>query len=326
MKRKLAITLVLSTIILIACKQQTKNTAHKLSFDKYLGDYVTDNYENRAEGYDWVAVTLDTLGINHYQVLVRSRSDRKKPTCQYNSEVVPVNDSTLKSEFDDKVILFTLNEDALTISTEKEEDESILYYFCSGGGSLAGTYRKISAPLDESQLVSYNYQKSLSLQGISFNIKATNSSSINQLVIEPDGLEIVNRPVHHEISGLVTNAEIEDLNSDGYPEVLVYVTSAGSGSYGSVIAYSVNNGKSMSQVSLPNIADNPEASKGYMGHDEFAVVETTFVQIFPIYKENDTNSEPTGGIRQIQYKLVDGEASRIFKIDKIVEYPSKQES
>ena len=97
MKRKLAVILILGSIIIIACNQQTKNTANKLSFDKYLGDYVTDSYENRSEGYDWVAVTLDTLGINQYQVIVRSRSDRKKPTCRYSSEVVPLNDSTLKS-------------------------------------------------------------------------------------------------------------------------------------------------------------------------------------------------------------------------------------
>jgi hypothetical protein len=57
-----------------------------------------------------------------------------------------------------------------------------------------------------------------------------------------------------------------------------------------------------------------------MGHDEFAMVENTFVQRFPIYNPGDTNAEPTGGTRQIQYKLVDGEASRLFEVDKVVEY------
>ena len=124
----------------------------------------------------------------------------------------------------------------------------------------------------------------------------------------------------HEIDGNVSNVEIEDLNSDGSPEVLVYITSAGSGSYGSVIGYSVNNKKSMSQIYFPPIADNPEISKGYMDHDEFAIIETTFAQRFPIYREGDTNSNPTGGIRQVQYKLVEGEASRIFEVDKVLEF------
>jgi len=36
--------------------------------------------------------------------------------------------------------------------------------------------------------------------------------------------------------------------------------------------------------------------------------------------DDNTNSTPTGGIRQIQYKLKDGEASRKFVIDKVIEY------
>jgi hypothetical protein len=136
-------------------------------------------------------------------------------------------------------------------------------------------------------------------------------------------LSIDNQKITKEIEGFVTNAEIEDLNSDGFPELLIYTTSAGSGSYGNVIGYSVNAGKSISDISFPQISDNPKANKGYMGHDEFAIVETTLVQRFKIYKDGDSNSNPSGNIRQIQYKLKDGEASRKFIIDKIIEYPEK---
>ena len=57
-----------------------------------------------------------------------------------------------------------------------------------------------------------------------------------------------------------------------------------------------------------------------MGHDEFAIIETSLARRFPIYKNGDTNNNPTGGMRQIQYKLKDGEASRLFVIDKISTY------
>lgn len=57
-----------------------------------------------------------------------------------------------------------------------------------------------------------------------------------------------------------------------------------------------------------------------MGHDEFAIIETTLARRFPIYKDGDTNNNPTGGTRQIEYKLKDGEASRLFVIDKISKY------
>jgi hypothetical protein len=164
------------------------------------------------------------------------------------------------------------------------------------------------------------FQKTLTLQNISFDIKTSGEGSISQLSIQPKGLEVDNQMILLEIDGQVVNAEIEDLNSDGFPEILIYTMSAGSGSYGNVIGYSVNNGKSISQIYFPELSKNKEASIGYMGHDEFAIVETSLVRRFPIYKAGDTNSNPTGGTRQIQYKLKDGEASRLFVIDKVVEY------
>lgn len=156
--------------------------------------------------------------------------------------------------------------------------------------------------------------------GITFRVTSPNSGSINEVTITPSGLEIDNSPVTVEIDGTVTGAEVSDLNFDGSPEIYVYATSAGSGSYGSLIAYGTNNRKSMSPIYLPPVVDHPEASKGYMGHDEFAVVELGLVQRFPIYREGDTNAEPTGGTRQVQYKLEAGEAGWVLRPDRVVEY------
>ena len=88
----------------------------------------------------------------------------------------------------------------------------------------------------------------------------------------------------------------------------VYVTSAGSGSYGSLIAYASNRNRSISSIYLPPLEDDPEAATGYMGHDRFVVGEGALVRNFPVYREGDTNSAPTGGTRQIQYHLQAGEA------------------
>ena len=153
--------------------------------------------------------------------------------------------------------------------------------------------------------------------GISFKVSIEGDS----LMIQPSGLSVSNETLYHDINGYtVVNAEIGDLNIDSYPEVFVYLTSDGSGSYGKLIGYSVNNGKSVSQVYLPEISENKEVNEGYMGYDEMAIVENTFCQRFPIYKEGDSNANPTGGMRQIQYKLVDGENGRILKIDKVMEF------
>lgn len=176
----------------------------------------------------------------------------------------------------------------------------------------------IENPVEKKQNIIF--QKSLTLQNITFDISTTGEGSIGELTIQPKGLDIDNQKITVELDGQVVDAEIEDLNSDGFPEILIYTTSAGSDSYGNVIGYSVNNGKSISQIYFPEISENKEASSGYMGHDEFAIIETTLARRFPVYKDGNTNNNPTGGTRQIDYKLKDGETSRQFVIAKISEY------
>lgn len=175
----------------------------------------------------------------------------------------------------------------------------------------------VDSAKQEVSVVEFNKELTYSRSKISFKVSTMGDS----LMVQPSGLSISNETLRHDITGYtVVNAEIGDLNIDGYPEVLVYLTSDGSGSYGKLIGYSVNNGKSVSQVYLPDISENNEVNKGYMGHDEMAIVENTFCQRFPIYEEGDSNANPTGKTRQIQYKMVDGEAGRILQIDKVVEF------
>lgn len=287
-----------------------------LPFDfKHYGHYVSDGYTERNQGYDWMAVTIKESTSQRVAVSIRSRADKKKPTCTYDALAVIVDENTL-SIFNEFSIELKFAKDTLTIQGKTEADNNHMFYYCSGGATIGGKYHRIDGPLDMSQIDNTGYFNSLGWKEVFFQVEVTES----QLQITPRGLEIDNRPVVHELEGQVTQSEIGDLNLDGFPEVLVYVTAPGSGSYGSVIGYSVNNGKSMSQIYLPPISNNPELSSGYMGHDEFAIVESTLVRRFPIYLKGDTNAAPSGGTRQIQYKLVDGEASRRFEVDKTIEY------
>ena len=165
-----------------------------------------------------------------------------------------------------------------------------------------------------------SFSKTLSLQGVTFIITGANSGSFNKLVIAVDGLKDLGKPIEREVEGTFTGAEVADLNSDGSPEVYVYVTSVGSGSYGSLVAHAVNKKKSISEIYLPDILSDQKLSKGYMGHDEFAIVENSLVRRFSIYKEGDTNSKPTGGLRQIEYKLKPGEAGWILKVKNTTDF------
>ena len=196
----------------------------------------------------------------------------------------------------------------------------LLMVSCMGGNtgnnSNTDTTGSVTPELSE---ISSTQDMELAYPGsdMSFQVKVTGYS----LYIIPNGLTVINDTLRHDITGYsFVNAEIGDLNIDSYPEIFVYLSSEGSGSYGKLIGYSTNNGKSVSQVYLPEISENEEINEGYMGHDEMAIVESTFCQRFPIYKEGDSNAQPTGGMRQIQYKLVDGEAGRMLAVEKVVEF------
>lgn len=151
-------------------------------------------------------------------------------------------------------------------------------------------------------------------------VHSSGSGSLNTLTVALRGAAADNSTFSQEVDGAVYHAELADLNADGWPEVYVYVSAAGSGSYGSLVAYAVNGGKSLSAIYLPPLVDIPGATEGYMGHDEFAVVENRLVQRFPLYRKGDVNAQPTGGTRQLQYRLAPGEAGWVLEVDKVSSY------
>lgn len=156
----------------------------------------------------------------------------------------------------------------------------------------------------------------LQLQGIRFDVHATSRGSINSLTVTPRGLKERNEVIHETIEGTVTAAEVADINGDGSPELYIYVTSAGSGSYGRLVGYSANRRKSLSDIYLPELSDDRGHGLGYQGHDEFRVVEGWLVRTFPVYRPGDLQSKPTGGKRQLQYKLHPGEAGWLLRVEK----------
>ena len=155
---------------------------------------------------------------------------------------------------------------------------------------------------------------------LNFSVQASSGSSLNQLRLTSAGLEVVNLNETVEIDGTAYRAEIADLDANGWPEIYVYVSSAGSGSYGSLVAYGVNNGKSATPVYLRPLPEGAAALEGYSGHDEFAVVERRLVRRFPVYRSGDSNAEPSGGMRQLEYQLTAGEAGWILEFDKQTDF------
>lgn len=145
------------------------------------------------------------------------------------------------------------------------------------------------------------FRKTLAMQGITFDVE----EGAGDLTVTPAGLEIANEPVRQSISGHVTNAEVADLDADGSPEVYVYLID-GEDLRASLVAYASNKRKSLSAIYLAPLTDDAKQSSGYQGRDEFAVLENRLGRRFPIV---GTDGVPTGKMRQLQYKLVPGEAS-----------------
>ena len=317
---------VMILFLSIGCKNETKkikevSTSKTTEEINVQGNYVSEAYSKRSEGYDWVAVLVTKTENNQLNISIRSRADKKKPTCTFDAIARKVDNKTYQTQINGKSILFEFTNAQISITTEKEEDKDLLYFYCSGGASIAGSYMKMDELLDQSQIDKTKFSRVLNLQDVGFNVSSIEKDGTNTLTISTFGLEEREYYNTFNIEGEeVINVEVEDLNSDGSPELFIFTQSVGSGSYGNVYAFSVNNKKSMSEVYFQPTAENSKINKGYMGHDQFSLVENYLGQRFPIYKEGDTNANPTGGTRQVMYKLVEGEAMRKLEIAKITEY------
>ncbi|MEB3255552.1 MAG: hypothetical protein VKJ05_04095 [Synechococcaceae cyanobacterium] len=176
----------------------------------------------------------------------------------------------------------------------------------------------LAAHLPGSAWAAGAFRRTLSLQGYSFQVQATGEGSQQQLTITTRGGSKPIKPITQTVNGTVIGAEVADLNSNSLPEIYVYVQGAGSGSYGELVAYSVINGNELSPIYLQELTGAP--TKGYQGHDEFSVVEGCLVRRFPIYKAGDSNAKASGGLRQICYKLRNGEASWILRPTSVLQF------
>jgi hypothetical protein len=134
-------------------------------------------------------------------------------------------------------------------------------------------------------------------------------------------IEISTKDFEHNLHEIYKNVDpisdihIADLDNNGFDEIYIITTSAGSGSYGNVLGFASNKDKSISMISFPEIKKNEQLFKGYMGHDIISIENNKLVRKFPLYKKNDVNQNPTGGRRKLIYGLYPGEAMWQLKVE-----------
>ena len=115
-----------------------------------VGDYVSDGYDKRQQGNDWVGVMIRPSGSEQIDIKVRSRSDIKKPTCNFDGKATLMGQDNahgiiFQTIANDSVTFLQFKEDKLTIDAQ---NKYALNYFCSGGATLAGDYQKIDGSLN----------------------------------------------------------------------------------------------------------------------------------------------------------------------------------
>ena len=312
---RIILTVVIIMMTIISCNEERNKTETIQSKSQptadITGNYVSDSYDKRSEGYDWVAVTISKINENEIFLSVRSRADNKKPTCTFDSKAYKIDDSTYYTSAEGKRVIIRFTSKAVEIAAEKPEDETALYFFCSGGATVAGTYKKIGEPLDSAQIDKTSFSKILRLQDMGFNVTSMPKGAKQEIEIYPFGLESVKQLA----DGRVFDAEIEDLDADGFPEVVVY-TQSGENNFGDVIVCSAVSKNAAIQCYFPPVSKNSKINSGYNGFDSFTLAERYLVQRFPIYNAGTK----TGKIRQISYTLEKGENTKVFKVKDVIEF------
>jgi hypothetical protein len=101
-----------------------------------------------------------------------------------------------------------------------------------------------------------------------------------------------------------------DLDQDGEIEIYVMTQSSGSGGYGRLYIYELKDNQ-LKTIDIEKLSSENE--RGYRGHDFYNVNHNFLIRAFPVYKDNDPNSLPTGGTKNIFYKLKDN----FFVIEKV---------
>ncbi|MGG5505585.1 MULTISPECIES: hypothetical protein [unclassified Myroides] len=157
MKTKILIAVALtltSGYLLTSCKEGTKEVptvapvsteatqvTEESNAEPMNLTFVSEGYATKEEGSDWVKINLSSLDQDQVAILVTSREDIKKPTCSLETVATKLNDHTYQAILQEVPVNFSLQEGALHIDTVNESDRGVLSYYCSGGGTLVGSYK-----------------------------------------------------------------------------------------------------------------------------------------------------------------------------------------
>ena len=150
------------------------------------------------------------------------------------------------------------------------------------------------------------YDSTVKIGKSGYRISCINKSvDRNVLNIRPIGFKPEVREVSLELKGRVTSVEIDDLNMDGFPDIIIYILDKDGRS--TILSVSSQANERLVPIFFPDITNDMVLSKGYRGKDEFKLVEGILFRKFPVFESDTTIKVPTNKVRQILYRVEQGE-------------------
>ena len=108
-------------------------------------------------------------------------------------------------------------------------------------------------------------------------------------------------------------AHLTDLDGNGWSELLIVRRSVGSGSYAALAGVASNSDLSFGPIHIATPDPRDPVFAGYRGHDTVRVEGPCLIRSFPVYKDADPNAQPSGGTREVCYRLEQGEAGFVLE-------------
>lgn len=120
-----------------------------------------------------------------------------------------------------------------------------------------------------------------------------------------------------DIKGRLLKTEVEDLNRDGFPDLLLYtIMPDDSLNRVNLFAIASEENKSVVPIALPDIYNDPKLRIGYKGNDTFFLMEGNLIRRYPIFPTEGAPAAAANGnmVRQVQYAVVREERGYKFKV------------
>ena len=163
------------------------------------------------------------------------------------------------------------------------------------------------------------YDSTVKMGKVGYRVTCMNRNlDRNVLNIRPIGFKSEVREANLELKGRVVSTEIDDLNNDGYPDIIILVMDATDKL--SLFSIASRENERMEPIYFPDITNDMQLSKGYRGMDEYKLLEGVLFRKFPIFESDTTVKTPTNKVRQILYRVMPGDQGTLrFKSFKTFE-------